>query len=175
MRRRSNLHIYKLTLIRHAKSSWEQEGLHDFERPLNERGRRDAPVMAARLKQSAATPTLLVSSPALRAITTARIFAEGLGIPTDAIQLQAKIYEASVNTLLEIIRGLDDEHSHIALFGHNPGLSDLAQKLARCDGFAELPTCGIVQISLPAKSWRNVSAMSGQLLYSSWPKDSRAL
>ena len=162
-----------LTIIRHAKSSWDQEGLHDFERPLNERGRRDAPIMAARLKQSAAIPELLVSSPALRAITTARVFADGLGISTDAIQLQAKIYEASVSTLLQIIRNLDDRYAHVALFGHNPGLSDLSRKLAHCD-FDELPTCGMVQISLPAAHWRDVSANSGQLLYSSWPKDERA-
>ncbi len=163
-----------LTIIRHAKSSWEQEDLHDFERPLNERGRRDAPVMATRLKQAAATPELLVSSPALRAITTARVFAEGLGISTDAIQLQARIYEASANTLLQIIRGFDDHHGHIALFGHNPGLSDLVRKLVQRD-FRELPTCGMVQISLSAERWRDVSADTGQLLYSSWPKDDRAL
>lgn len=162
-----------LTIIRHAKSSWEQEGLHDFERPLNERGRRDAPVMAARLRQSAEVPELLVSSPALRAITTARVFAEGLGISTDAIQVQAKIYEASVTTLLKIVRSLDDHYTHAALFGHNPGLSDLSRKLANCD-FDELPTCGMVQISLPAHHWRDVSASSGRLLYSSWPKDERA-
>lgn len=161
-----------LTIIRHAKSSWEQEGLHDFERPLNERGRRDAPVMAARLKSSAEIPDLLVSSPALRAITTARLFADGLGISSDTIQLQAKIYEASVSTLLQIVRGFDDQYAHIALFGHNPGLSDLSLKLAHCD-FAELPTCGMVQISLPANHWRDVSANSGKLLYSSWPKDDR--
>ncbi|TXI07874.1 MAG: histidine phosphatase family protein [Rhizobium sp.] len=162
-----------LTIIRHAKSSWEQEGLHDFERPLNDRGRRDAPVMAARLRQFGAIPDLLVSSPALRAITTARIFADGLDISTESIQLQAKIYEASVGTLLQIVRELDDRYAHVALFGHNPGLSNLARKLAHCD-FDELPTCGMVQISLPANHWRDVSANSGQLLYSSWPKDERA-
>ncbi len=162
-----------LTIIRHAKSSWEQEGLHDFERPLNDRGRRDAPVMAARLRQSAAIPDLLVSSPALRAITTARIFADRLEISTESIQVHAKIYEASASTLLQIIRGLDDQYSHAALFGHNPGLSDLACKLAHCD-FDELPTCGVVQISLPAHHWRDVSNNSGKLLYSSWPKDERA-
>ena len=162
-----------LTIIRHAKSSWEQEGLHDFERPLNERGRRDAPMMAARLKRSAAIPDLLVSSPALRAITTARFFADGLGISTDAIQFQARIYEASVGTLLQIVRSFDDQYAHIALFGHNPGFSELSHKLAHCD-FDELPTCGMVQISLPADHWHDVSANSGKLLYSSWPKDERA-
>ncbi len=162
-----------LTIIRHAKSSWEQTGLHDFERPLNERGRRDAPVMAARLKQAAAIPELLVSSPALRAITTARTFADGLDIPTPAIQLQARIYEASVTTLLQIVRELDDQFTHVAIFGHNPGLSALASQLALCD-FDELPTCGMAQIALPAEHWREVSARSGQLRYSSWPKDQRA-
>lgn len=159
-----------LTIIRHAKSSWEQENLSDFERPLNERGRRDAPVMAARLKQAVGQPALIVSSPALRAITTARVFADVLGISTDSIQLQAKIYEASVGTLMQIIHDFDDHCPHIAIFGHNPGFSELSQRLAHCD-FDELPTCGIAHISLPAKHWRDVSAGSGSLLYRSWPKD----
>ena len=163
-----------LTIIRHAKSSWEQEGLHDFERPLNGRGRRDAPVMAQRLRQSAEIPAVLVSSPALRAITTARIFANGLDIPVDEILLQAKIYGASLSTLMQIIRGFDDQHTHVALFGHNPGLSELSHKLTRVE-FDELPTCGIVQILLPAAHWRDINTNSGQLLYSSWPKDERAL
>lgn len=161
-----------LTIIRHAKSSWEQEGLHDFERPLNDRGRRDAPVMAQRLRQVAEIPAVLVSSPALRAITTARIFANGLDIPPDEILLQAKIYDASLSTLMQIIHGLDDRYTHVALFGHNPGLSELSHTLTQCE-FDELPTCGIVQIALPATHWRNVSANSGQLLYSSGPKDER--
>ncbi|MES2488703.1 MAG: histidine phosphatase family protein [Pseudomonadota bacterium] len=161
-----------LTIIRHAKSSWEQEGLSDFERPLNERGRRDAPVMAARLKKDAALPNLLVSSPALRAITTARMFAEVLGIPTENIQLQAKIYDASLGTLLNIVQNLDDQYPHIALFGHNPGFSQLAQRLAPCN-FDELPTCAIAQISLPVKNWRDAGADMGTLSFSSWPKDQR--
>ncbi|PTU32074.1 SixA phosphatase family protein [Stenotrophobium rhamnosiphilum] len=159
-----------LTIIRHAKSSWEQEGLSDFERPLNERGRRDAPVMAARLKKDAAQPDLLVSSPALRAITTARVFADVLGIPTENIQLQAKIYDASLGTLLNVVQSLDDQYPHIALFGHNPGLSQLAQRLAECN-VDELPTCAIVQISLPIKHWRDAGAEIGTLSYRSWPKD----
>ena len=161
-----------LTIIRHAKSSWEHEELSDFERPLNPRGRRDAPVMAARLKRAAKRPQLLVSSPALRAISTARVFAEVLGISTDSIQLQSKIYEASASTLLQIIQNLDDQYSHIAIFGHNPGFSELSKRLTQCD-FDELPTCGMVQISLPVEHWRDVSANSGKMLYSSWPKDPR--
>lgn len=161
-----------LTIIRHAKSSWENEDLSDFERPLNERGRRDAPVMAARLKQTIEQPQLLVSSPALRAITTARIFAQVLGISTDSILVQSKIYEASVSTLLQIIQDFDDQYCHIAIFGHNPGFSELSQRLARCD-FDELPTCGIAHISLPIQQWRDTGTLSGTLRYSSWPKDPR--
>jgi phosphohistidine phosphatase len=159
-----------LTLIRHAKSSWEQEDLHDFERPLNERGRRDAPAMAARLKQAIGQPDILISSPALRAITTARIFAGVLGISTDSILLQAKIYEASVSTLLQIVQGLDDQYNNIALFGHNPGFSELARRLAPCD-FDELPTCGIAHIALPVKHWREAGSKAGALHYRSWPKE----
>lgn len=163
-----------LTIIRHAKSSWADEGLTDFERPLNERGRRDAPIMAARLQQAVGQPNLLVSSPALRAITTARVFADVLGISTDSIALNAKIYDASVGTLMQIVQNMDAQYAHIALFGHNPGLSELSQRLARCD-FSELPTCGMAHIVFDVDDWRDISANSGTLRYSSWPKDPRAL
>lgn len=161
-----------LTLIRHAKSSWAQEGLDDFERPLNERGRRDAPVMAARFSNEIGRPDLLLSSPALRAITTARVFANVLDIAADGIELQSRIYDATPVTLMEIVRQLDDRHRHVALFGHNPGFSELSHQLASCD-FDELPTCGIAHISLTIERWQNASRGCGRLLYKTWPKDDR--
>lgn len=137
-----------LTLIRHAKSSWDDPGLNDFERPLNARGRRDAPRMAEHVLRHFGRPDRLVSSPALRAITTARIFSDTGHFPVEALLVLPRIYEASGDTLRQVLLELPAEDIHVALFGHNPGLSELAHGLAPCP-FDELPTCGAVQIELP--------------------------
>ncbi len=159
----------QLTLVRHAKSSWDYPDLSDFERPLNERGRRDAPRMAQRAQQWFGRPDRLVSSPALRAITTAQVFADTLGIHPHDIEIQPRIYEASVATLMTVVRGLDETCTQVVLFGHNPGLSRLAHHLARCD-FDEMPTCGMVQLSLDIRQWRDAAPHCGTLLRYTYPK-----
>lgn len=158
-----------LTLVRHAKSSWEQPTLDDFERPLNERGERDAPRMAELVKRALGVPDRLVSSPALRAITTARVFAEAFGVAAADIDEQPRIYEASPDTLLSLVQRLDDGDRHVMLFGHNPGLSELAHGLARC-GFDDLPTCAIVQIGFDAKLWSDVDERGGTQRFYAFPK-----
>jgi phosphohistidine phosphatase len=159
----------RLTLIRHAKSSWDYAELSDFERPLNARGRRDAPAMARRLAAELERPLCLVSSPALRAITTAHAFAEALGLPQTAIRVEPRIYEASRGNLLQLVRELEDTDSHVLLFGHNPGFTELAQLLAPCP-FAELPTCAAATLGLDAAHWREVRAGAGSLLRYEYPK-----
>lgn len=159
-----------LTLVRHAKSSWDDPALDDFDRPLNQRGLRDAPLMGQRLARSGAPPDCLVSSPALRALTTARLFAGALGIPEHAILQQPAIYEAGVPELFAVVRGLDDAYGSVALFGHNPGFTDFAHALARCS-FGELPTCAVVRLELDAGSWREVQHGGGRLLNFSFPKE----
>lgn len=158
-----------LTLIRHAKSSWEYPELSDFERPLNERGRQDAPLMADKVRKYPPKPDRLVSSPALRAITTAHVFAEVLGLSHEDIVLVPKIYEASASTLLRIVRGLDDGDRHVMLFGHNPGFSELAHLLGPCN-FDELPTCAIARFELDIKTWDDVSEDCGRLVRYGYPK-----
>ncbi|MDB5974319.1 MAG: hypothetical protein JWR07_1079 [Nevskia sp.] len=150
----------RLTLIRHAKSSWDYAELSDFERPLNARGRRDAPAMAARLASQLERPLRLISSPALRAITTAHTFAAALAVPNTAIRIDPRIYEATRGTLLGIVREGDDADSHVLLFGHNPGFSELAQLLAPCP-FSDLPTCAVVTIGFEAPQWRDIRHSSG--------------
>ncbi len=159
-----------LTLVRHAKSSWETPGLEDFDRPLNPRGQRDAPAMARRLRLQGARPDRLGSSPALRAISTARSFAEVLGMDAAQILLRPQIYEASPQTLLKVLQKLDDADQHVMLFGHNPGFSQLAHLLARCS-FDELPTCGIAQLEVAAKSWQEVTPDCARVLGFLYPKD----
>jgi phosphohistidine phosphatase len=159
-----------LTLIRHAKSSWDDSSLSDFERPLNERGQRDAPVMAARAVQFFERPDRLISSPALRAITTARIFAQTLKISDADIVIQQKIYAASAGSLLNIVQSFSDSDHHVMLFGHNPGLSDLAHLLAPST-FDGLPTCGIAHLALSGKTWDEAAPDCGDLLRFTYPKE----
>jgi phosphohistidine phosphatase len=159
----------RLTLIRHAKSSWDYAELSDFERPLNARGRRDAPAMAARLASQLERPLRLISSPALRAITTAHTFAAALAVPNTAIRIDPRIYEAARGTLLGIVREGDDADSHVLLFGHNPGFSELAQILAPCP-FTDLPTCAVVTIGFEAPQWRDIRHGSGVVQRYEYPK-----
>lgn len=159
-----------LSLIRHAKSSWDYPELSDFERPLNERGRRDAPRMAARLARDLPRPDALISSPATRALTTARVFAETLNLPFDAVQIEPRIYEASRKMLLELVGALPDPLGHVLLFGHNPGLSELAHTLADCP-FDEMPTCSIVHLRIEGRTWRSLGPGKGRLLAWHYPKD----
>ncbi|MDD3762119.1 MAG: histidine phosphatase family protein [Nevskiales bacterium] len=158
-----------LTLVRHAKSSWDYPELSDFERPLNDRGRRDAPRMAAYVRKLLDRPDRMVSSPALRAITTARLFAETLGIDPRHIDVRPRIYEASADSLLTLVQLLDDGDSHVMLFGHNPGMTDLAHALARCS-FDDMPTCAVAQIGFDATLWSDVTERSGTLRHYAVPK-----
>ena len=162
-----------LTLVRHAKSSWDYLELSDFERPLNERGRRDAPVMAARCREWPPLPERLVSSPALRAITTARAFALSLGMDTDEIVVQPRIYDATLATLLRVVRALDDGDRHVMLFGHNPGFSQLAHELARCS-FDEMPTCAVARFDLDIRLWSDAGPGCAQLVRYGYPKETES-
>ena len=159
----------RLTLIRHAKSSWSEAGLADFDRPLNERGQRDAPRMGKRLRKHGLSPDLMVSSPAKRALTTAQTIAQAIAYPNDTIYKLDAIYEASLATLLNVVRQLDDSHSDVVLFGHNPGITVLANFLAGAH-IDNVPTCGVVTIELAVDSWSNVERDCGQLLNFDYPK-----
>lgn len=161
-----------LSLIRHAKSSWKFPGLDDPDRPLNNRGARDAPLMAARYARRYA-PGLIVSSFANRALTTARIFARCLGYPVERVQLSERVYEAGPEQLTEAIALVDDDPEHLALFGHNPGLTMLCNGL--CDAELEnIPTAGIAVLQLPCNVWSELPGLwgkhIGELLEFDYPK-----
>ncbi|TNE59676.1 MAG: hypothetical protein EP344_08350 [Bacteroidetes bacterium] len=143
------LHLY---LVRHAKSSWDHPGLRDFDRPLNKRGLRDAPRMARFIRQLGVRPDLLVSSPANRALTTARFFADALEIPEAAIVQQPDIYEAYPTTILRIISGLPESAHTVFLFGHNPTFTDVANSFSQ-RYIDNIPTCGVIHIESTADSW----------------------
>lgn len=160
----------QLLLVRHAKSDWNNSELSDFERPLNKRGERDAPEMAARMLDKHIIPQAIISSPALRAITTAKYFADTFNIDESLIIKEEQIYEASSNTLLNIVNQTDNKYNFVALFGHNPGLTTLA--IALCDTQVyDIPTCGLILIEFPFEDWKMVSKDTGiQKLYD-FPKN----
>ena len=153
-----------LTLVRHAKSSRDYPELSDFERPLNTRGRKEAPAIAARLRKADVKPDLLLSSPATRAIATARLFAEELNLALDEILLNPHIYEASAWTLLHIVRSLPPDPEEVMLFGHNPGITNFAHDLVKECPFDEMPTCAAVRIELPARGWSLIQPGTGKIL-----------
>ena len=119
----------ELIIVRHAKSSWKDAGLDDRERTLNKRGERDAPEMGARLARRPDRPDLIVSSPAVRALETARIIARKLEYPRKKIMVEDRLYGAGIVELLDVIRNADDSVTTLMLFGHNPGLTELANHL----------------------------------------------
>jgi phosphohistidine phosphatase len=146
--------VKTLFLIRHAKSSRDDPMLPDKERPLNDRGKRDAPRMGERLAKHDVKPDLILSSPALRALATAEIIAGKLDYKAKDIVVDERLYAAAPDDLLEVIRGLGDKPKRVMLFGHNPELSELAHQLS--NEITDLPTCTVAEFAIDTKSWSNV-------------------
>ena len=159
----------RLVLVRHAKSSWKEPSLADFDRPLNKRGKRDAPVMGQRLAEQQIDPSLIVSSPARRARRTAEVVAEALDYPVDEIEFEDEIYEAGVGALLHLVRCLDDADREVLMVGHNPGFTDLCNLLTN-EPLANLPTCATVTVEFDLTSWAQVGPDSGELTRFDYPK-----
>lgn len=160
----------QLLLIRHAKSDWSNGSLKDFDRPLNKRGLKNAPEMADRLIKLNIKPDLMVSSTALRALKTAKLFAEKWKIDQQHIKLEPAIYEASESTLLKVINNFDDQYETIALFGHNPGITDLANLLSNGHIY-NMPTCSVVIITFEFDSWQLISSNTGNVALFDYPKN----
>ncbi len=159
----------QLFIIRHAKSDWDDPKLSDHDRPLNKRGHKNAPEMARRLVKKHLIPEKLVSSTALRALTTARYFADELDIKQKAIEQEPEIYEASASTLLNIVNGFDDKSDRVAIFGHNPGFTTLLLNLCGGDIY-NMPTCSVAIVDFPFNSWKLISNGTGELRFFDYPK-----
>jgi phosphohistidine phosphatase len=156
----------QLMIVRHAKSDWDDARLSDFDRPLNHRGFKSAPEMATRLLNKGIVPQYLLSSPALRAKTTANLFAQTLKLAEPSYN--KAIYEASYPTLLKIVNSLPDAYDFVAMFGHNPGVSDLMYNLS--GEIYDMPTCTVAIVSFELDSWKMVSAGIGTVTYYDYPK-----
>lgn len=147
-----------LFLVRHAKSSRDNPGLPDHDRPLNERGLRQAPEMGRRLADRNVKPDVILSSPALRALTTAQLVASEIGYAAQDIAVDERLYASSAESLLLVVRALDKKLGSAMVFGHNPEMSALASGLS--DGNLELPTCAIAEFRYDTKSWGDVGAIT---------------
>jgi len=159
----------RLTLIRHGKSDWHSPADSDFDRPLNERGKRAAVTMGERLAAADKIPGLLVSSPAKRARTTARLIARELDYPEQKIVFAAEIYDAALETLIELLCSIDDKVEQLLMVGHNPGFSELGQWLSNAAP-DWLPTCGQLELELPIDSWTDAEEACARLLAYDYPK-----
>jgi phosphohistidine phosphatase len=161
--------LKSLLLIRHAKSDWNDPSLDDFDRPLNERGKKDAPLMAQRLVDKKIKIDAILSSPAKRAAKTARVFAEALGKKKDSIIFEEKLYLASVDTFFKVISVVDNTNDCIAVFSHNNGLTDFANQLTdtRIDN---IPTCGIFAIKIEGSSWEEIRKAKKEFWFFDYPK-----
>ncbi len=159
----------KLFLIRHAKSSWDNHNLSDFERPLNKRGLRDAPFMAKLINKEKIKPDIIYSSPALRAASTAEFFAEELNYKKKKIILDENIYEAGIRELEHIVQNIANDKNTAFLFGHNPTITYYANHLGN-KLIDNMPTCSIVGIEFNEDTWNKVEHGKGNTFFFEYPK-----
>jgi phosphohistidine phosphatase len=154
--------VKKLYLLRHAKSSWDDQSLDDFERPLNKRGEKAAPVIGQEMKERGLAPDLIVCSPAMRTRQTAELALKSANISTE-VKFEEDLYLASEKRLRSIVSSLDDKLGSVLLIGHNPGLEQLVGSLS--GHHKEMKTAALAAISLEIDSWKKVAQGSGRLEY----------
>jgi len=159
----------RLLICRHAKSSWKDPELRDFDRPLNKRGQGDAPEMGRRLADQGLAPDLIRSSSAIRAMETARHYADKTNYPLERIQFNPNQYAASVALLLSLIQEVGPEVATLMLVGHNPETTMLANYLSGLK-IDNIPTSGIVALAFTVDSWQDIRPGDGTLLFFDYPK-----
>lgn len=160
--------VKRLFLIRHGKAEWNSESGMDFDRALHQRGRLNVIEMAEKIADTPFSPDLIVSSPAQRAFSTAQYFAKFWNMMEQNIQIRSQIYEAKVKTLLNLVNQFENQYQTIAMFGHNPGFTDLANYLCK-DYIYNIPTSGVVLYEFPFEEWKFISADTAKLLLFNYP------
>ncbi|MBD8491216.1 histidine phosphatase family protein [Echinicola sp. CAU 1574] len=158
----------KLVIYRHAKSSWDTPYLDDHARPLAERGLRDAPRMAQRLKKKKIFPDYMLSSDAERAKSTALITAENLHFPKEKIMLNRQLYHASSYSILQCLHQIPNTNNVAFIFGHNPGFNELIEDLGGT--IDNLPTCGQFGFTFNTEHWKNISPANASFWFVDYPK-----
>ncbi|SDJ94663.1 phosphohistidine phosphatase [Catalinimonas alkaloidigena] len=159
----------KLYLLRHAKSDWSQPGQRDFDRELNERGYRDAPLMGQVLHRKKVVPQVIYASPARRTTLTAELVAPALPYPAEAVHYVKLLYECSLQTMLTFISRLDDQYDEVMIIGHNPTMTYTAEHLSG-ESLGNVPTCGVVSLAFEVDTWEAVAGRSATLEWFEYPK-----
>ena len=159
-------------LIRHAKSSWSTPGLSDYERPLNDRGKNDAPKMANRLLKRNYPIDLFISSPAERAAKTTLTFAEAYQFDKTDILFVPSLYHASPDTYFEVIQSVDNKYDHIAIISHNNGLTDFANMLTKVK-INNMPTCSVFAIKVDTDRWSEIKIADKDFDFFDFPKSDK--
>ncbi len=162
----------RLTLIRHAKSSWKDPDREDFDRPLAKRGKNDALIMGRRLVEWGERPSLIVSSPAKRALATMKRIVGAMGVTDKSIVRDERLYHPGCHELLDFVRGIEETHGDVILCGHNPGFTDFCNFVADSH-IDNLPTCGVVSLDFAVDSWKEISESSGRIRYCDFPRNIR--
>jgi phosphohistidine phosphatase len=158
-----------LLIIRHAKSSWDNINTPDIERPLNDRGKKDAPVMARRVIKAGIHPDRFISSPAKRARHTAELFACEFDVKEKGIEILTELYHALPAAFQQIITGLDDGDQTVALFSHNPGITAFVNTLTSVH-LDNMPTCSVFAVESEAPAWSELFSGDRKFLFFDYPK-----
>jgi len=160
-----------LIVVRHAKSSWADSNQSDFERPLNDRGKHDAPIMANRIKEKIGHVDDFVSSTALRAQQTCEFFCTAFKFPLNKIQLKDQLYHAEANTIYNVVSNQNQSSNTIAIFGHNPGITDLVNTLVEKTSIDDMPTCGVFAVTALVNDWKEFKNAKKKFLFFDYPKN----
>jgi len=145
--------VKRLILVRHAKSDWSLPDQEDWDRPLNARGQRDAPEMARRLRSRRLKPDRILSSPAVRALTTVSIMTRELRVAPSRLQADERLYLAAPADMLAVIRELGGESRQLMVVGHNPGITEFANRLSAGDTIDNMPTCAVFTARFEITGW----------------------
>jgi phosphohistidine phosphatase len=161
--------VKRLLILRHAKSSWADSSISDWQRPLNERGRRDAPRAGQWLRERSLVPDVIITSDAVRARTTAEAVAEAAGYSQE-ISVEPSLYHAKPADLLTVLHGVRSEARTVLVVGHNPGLEELVQQLTG-EGH-DLPTAALVHIAMAIAGWSEITTATAASIVDTWqPRD----
>lgn len=162
----------RLTLVRHAKSDWSVAGQADWDRTLNARGLKDAPEMGRRLRERKLKPDVILTSPAVRAFTTATLLAKELGLPATRLHKDERLYHASPGVILEVIRELGGTSRHVMVVAHNPGLTEFSDQIASDRRIDHMPTCAVVTAAVDVRQWTDLDWQCGREVELDYPRNS---
>ncbi|HEY6976977.1 MAG TPA: histidine phosphatase family protein [Chitinophagaceae bacterium] len=159
----------QLLLIRHAKSSWDDPSQNDFDRPLNKRGNKDAPVMAGRLADKKIKIDAFISSPAERALSTCIYFAKAFDIKKKEIIEVEELYNPRIESFYKVISEVNNMRDTIALFSHNPGITEFVNELTSVH-VDDMPTCSIFAVKVDIKNWNEFTEAEKLFWFFDYPK-----